>query len=201
MRHGRRAAGVVLVTALGASLAGCGGSDEPTSTGPTSAAPSASPSESATPSPSASPTATTPALSRFEDQPAVQAARAWAAAVGRDVNNGDHGFATAKPLTVPASRKLIDTYAGEDITKKLQYPGPLPFTPVRVREAGNTVTIVSCLWSSGWGLDPATQKPKDKRVILGADFVMQKSGTAWLLKRNDVNGIDCSKVNVKGVPW
>jgi hypothetical protein len=199
MRHGRRAAGVVLVTALGASLAACGGSDEPTTSGPTSAAPtsaSASPSASASATPSDAP----PALSRFEDEPAVQAARAWAKALATDINNADTTFAASAPLTTKEGRKGLDFYTKSDIAAKLQYPGPLPFTPVRIREAGSTTTVVTCTWTDGWGLDPATQKPKDKRVVQGEDFVMKKTAKGFKLSRFNDHAIDCSDVNVKGVP-
>src|SRR4051812_6968817 len=100
MTHGRRAAGLVLATALAASLTACGGSDGPSSSGPTTdASPSSSaPTPTASSSPTASPTRTTPALSRFEDDPAVQGARAWAKAIATDVNNKDTTYANATPL-------------------------------------------------------------------------------------------------------
>lgn len=203
----RRAAGLVLATFLAASLTACGGSDDPTTTGPTSVAPSSPPpSESATPSPSESASLTTRAtstvapLSRFEDDPAVRGARAWAQAIATDINKGDLAFAASTPLTVPAARKDLKFYASKDIAAKLQYPGPLPFAPVRVHTAGTMSTVVTCTWTQGWGIDPSTHKPVQKRTIAGDDFVMKKTASGYKFVNLIDNSTDCSDINVKGIP-
>jgi hypothetical protein len=193
------ASGLLLLTAA------CGG-DESTaaqqqpmgaeSTSPT-VSESPSPAESETPTPSPSPT--TQPLSRFEGEPPVVAARAWAAAIGRSINKRQRDLATAKRLMTPAGQERFPRYAAEDFG--LYYPGPQPFTPTEVTVHGKQAAIELCWWSQGFAQERKTKLPARKRSIDPARLVLKKKSGRWLVDDLAAGSGSCSSVPVKGVGW
>lgn len=155
-----------------------------------------SPTEAST-TPSPSPTVRP--LSRFEGRPPVKVARKWAAAIGRDINDKDRSYRRTAPLSTKKAQGYLGDFGNEDIG--LHYVGPVPFTPTNVRAAGDTAKITTCLWDKGWGHDPKTNLPRDRRRITALDFVMKKVGGAWKFDDLVTGGANCSNVPVKGLPW
>jgi hypothetical protein len=198
MRHARHATALLLVTGLGLGVAGCGGSDaaakDPVSESPSSSTPSATESSTAP-----SPTPTAKPLSRFEGQPQVKVMRKWAVAYGKAINANDHSFRGVARFSTSSAMKDLPTQSAEDAGT--YFPGPQPFTPVRVRVAGGTAVVSSCLWSDGWGLNPKTKLPARKRNIIPADLVFKKQAGLWKLDAVNAGKTNCSQVPVKGIPW
>lgn len=186
--------------ALSALLVGCGTSDS----GGEEAAPigadsskAAQPTESA--SPKASPSPSERPLSRFEDDPAVQALRDFAAAIGKSVNDGDPKLTAANPWMTKAGRarfrKIVDT-------KNAYYPGPLPFTPVRVTGTSDRRQVIrACFQTDGWAQNRKTRIPLEKVTYESADFVVVKQRGRLRFKEAYEANIDCSEVKVVGIPW
>lgn len=198
MSHARRTTALLLATGFGLAVAGCGGSapkaEDPPSASPTSSTPT--PTASAT---TPSPTPTVRPLSRFEGKPPVKALRTWAKAYGRAVNDKNRSLSTLVPLSTADGMKRFPRNASDDFGT--YFPGPLPFTPVRVRVAGSTSVVTSCLWVQGWGQDPGTKLPVKKRAIGPADLVLKKVAGRWKVDQLLTGSNDCSQVSVKGIPW
>jgi hypothetical protein len=195
-----RWAAVVAVCAL--LLTACGSSDEPAADKPVEATstPSASAtSEAPSPTPEAQPKPTTKPLSRFEDEAPVKVARAWAAAYGTAVNEGDENFASLAAFTTPAGRDRMVGYGAEDAG--LFYPGPMPFTPVGVRVDGATATVPMCMWLEGFAVERKSKQPPKPKLVDGVDMVLKKQGQ-WKVDAVIVaEDVDCSRVSVKGRGW
>lgn len=185
---------VAVLLALSPVLVACGGDEEPEAE-PT-------PSESTTSATSSpSPTKTEEPLSEFEDEAPVKAVRKWATAVGQAVNERQRTMesvgAWATPSGVDVSRRV---YAS-DLDAGYEWPGPQPFTPVRVSTDGGSATMVGCFLSSGWSRDPKSGKRVAKREVDAFRFELARRGKRW--KVSDISNApaDCSGVEVKGVRW
>ncbi|MGL5825196.1 MAG: hypothetical protein ACRCYU_10340 [Nocardioides sp.] len=83
----------------------------------------------------------------------------------------------------------------------LYYPGPIPFTPVRVLVDGRQATVRTCLWAGGWGLKRSTKLPAEKRRIKSLDFVLMRQAGKWRVNDLLVSSTDCDSVPVKGLGW
>lgn len=194
-RAGRVASGVTVAMAMGLSVAltACGGEDEPEAKSP------ATPTSAATPS--ASPGNTAPPLSKFEDQPPVQAARQWAELVGRAVNKGDRSMRSTSPWATPSGVSISAQATAGDVGKRYSWPGPQPFTPVGVVVEGGSATMNVCFQTYGWALD-GKGRTVNKRKIEPAVIKVKKVGKRWKVDSVDIGGaIDCSRVKVAGVKW
>jgi hypothetical protein len=205
---GQRRTTTAVAVALGMGLlSGCGSNDAaPQAAGSSSssvpASPTATPSTSTTTAapttsaPKPTPTKTLAPLSRFEADPAVKAARAFAVQSGRAVNARSMSYKPWLALMTPQARASRAVYIKEDLGQK--YPGPLPFTPTFVSTRGNTATIKACVWVQGWGVDPRTGKPARKRQVLPLAFEMKRPGRTWLFNALTDSSGSCDAVTVKG---
>lgn len=200
MTLARRTTALLLATGLGLGLAGCG-SSVPAAKGPVSGSPSSgspSPTQaSTTPSPTPSPTARP--LSRFEDRAQVKALRRWTQVYGRAINAGNRSLSTLAPISTSAGLRRFPNNAKSDFGT--HFPGALPFTPVRLRVAGATTVVTSCVWAQGWGQNPRTGLPVGKRQIVPADLILKKDGGKWKVDELVGSRTSCSQVPVKGIPW
>lgn len=176
-------------------LAACGGddpaaTDQPaqTSSSPTSSAPS--PSQTPTPSPSLRP------LSRFEDEPTVKVARKWAIGAARATTANDKTVQAIRPFVTGAGLKRMQGYLSEDMGRL--YPGPIPFTPVGVRDQGGSAVVPTCMWVGGFTLDPKTKQPDKAPRIIAMDFQLVRQAGAWRIDDMLYGSHDCKKSVVKG---
>lgn len=199
-----------LAVALSAGLAGCtddeaepvsGAATSPSAdastTGPAEPSPGESSSETPETKPSASPT--TRPLSRFEDKAPVKATRAFAVGIGRAVNKGDGQLRGMSRLLTANGLAVLPDGAAEDAG--LYYPGPLPFTPLRVKTDGRRSTVVACVMGDGWAQDRASKLPARALNIIPIEFRLVKVDGRWKIDDAVPTGQDCRSVNVKGVPW
>ncbi|RLV47854.1 hypothetical protein D9V37_17200 [Nocardioides mangrovicus] len=203
MTQAHRVAALVAIPVLAAAVAGCGGGDS-TSSGSASATPSTtssstSPSPSPSASASASPSPTQAPLSRFEDLGPVKGVRAWNVAYAQDVNAQQFDFPRAKKLSTSALS--YQSIANSDIKDKQLYPGPTPFTPVRIERSGSIVKVIGCARLGGWTLVRATNKPHDPPKVAGIAFNMTKTGGVWKVADVTDDDVTCSGVKVVGVPF
>jgi hypothetical protein len=195
-----RRASVLVASALSGSLllASCGGGDDASADEPTDvSSASAAPTASATPTPTKTSRPAPEPLSRFEGDPAVKAARAWAAAAARSITAGQEDLARAKPYMTPNGQRVIPPLAADEIG--LEYPGPVPFTPTSVDHAGSGATLQVCFWSAGFGLDRKTGQPAHAREVIPMQFAMVRQGGSWKIDAFYSSKSSCSKVPVKGV--
>jgi hypothetical protein len=192
-------ASVLVASALGGCLlvSACSGGGDASADEPTDVASSATPTASATTTPTKSPKPAPEPLSRFEGDPAVKAARAWAAAAARSITAGQDDLAQAKPYMTPNGQQVIPPLAADEIG--LKYPGPVPFTPTSVDHAGSKATLDVCFWSAGFGLDRKTGQPSHARVVIPMQFAMVRQGGSWKINAFYSSQASCSKVPVKGV--
>jgi hypothetical protein len=100
-------------------------------------------------------------------------------------------------VSTPAGVQASKGMASEDLG--LVYPGPLPFTPVKVVESKGVATVQVCLQSRGWGLNPKTKLPAESREIVPADFTLKRTGAGWKFDSVAGSRRDCSGVKVKGI--
>ena len=206
MRLGRTttaatALATALVSGLLLVLTGCGGSgDGGSAAKATTPSPSAASSTSPTPSPtpSASPTPTTP-LSRFEGRPEVKALRAWAAAGARDVD--------AHQRSMPRARRFDTAHGHPDTTSSFRrdfdkyYPGPLPFTPVRVRRTGTTSKVWTCVTGAGFSLTRPGGPVAEEPHKVAAVFTLRHVQGAWLVDDIAAARLRCAGVPITPVEW
>ncbi len=194
----------VLAIALTMGLPGCAddqagraGGPAPSAPGSAEQSPVESSSDTPDPSPSASPT--TRPLSRFEGRPPVKATRAFAAGIGRAVNKGDDQLRGMSRLLTANGQAVLPEGAAEDAG--LYYPGPLPFTPLRVKTDGPRSTVVACVMGDGWAQDRASKLPARALNVIPIEFRLVKVDGRWKIDDAVPTGQDCRSVNVKGVPW
>jgi hypothetical protein len=189
-------AGLLVIT-----LVGCG-DDQPDAEPRGASSSPKSPASDAT-APSESPTAgsspTTKPLSRFEDEPPVKKARSFARAVARSINTRDAKLEQARRLMTPHGRQVLPNTIDKEIG--LYYPGPLPFTPVRIIDQGRRTVVRACVWAAGWGQKRSTKLPAEKRRIEPLDFVLVKRAGRWRVDDVLVTSADCGAVSVRGVGW
>lgn len=143
----------------------------------------------------------TSSLSSDEDEAPVQAAREWARLAARAINARSADFSETAPVSTPQGRRTMSKVAREDFG--LEYPGPLPFTPIEVETQRRTSEIQACWMAYGFALDPSTGLPADAREVQLATLTMAREGKQWkfdgIAFAQDAS--PCQDVDVKGVAW
>ena len=128
----------------------------------------------------------------------MKAARAWAAAAARSINDGARTtWRAVEALHDPERPAGLPPLAADEFG--LYYPGPLPFTPTSVDHAGSEATLDVCFWSAGFGLDRKTGQPSHAREVIPMQFAMVRQGGSWKINAFYSSQASCSKVPVKGV--
>lgn len=184
---------------VGLLAVGCSGSSggSGASVGPIGAStiPSSAPApttSSATPTPS--PSSTAP-LSKFENDPAVKALRAWAAEAARTVNAGKYTSPALQALMTRNFAATMKNVLGSDVG--LRYAGPIPFTPLSVRVVSPTRRDVKmCVVLTGYAVDPRTGKPA-ARTVGPADTSAVLANGKWLVSRFDTGSFSCRGVKIE----
>lgn len=177
MRPGSRAA---LATVLLLALAGCSADQPLTTPLAASAQPSAAP--TAEPSPSPSPSPSPEPLSPFEDDPAVQALRAYLAVSSEAINTGDLEMPEFAALATSARARRHRQLYTEDLGT--HYPGPPPAAVLGVQVVSPSSRVVSiCLLDQGFALDEPGGQPTAPRNVGPALVEMALEGTQWKVDR------------------
>ncbi len=132
------------------------------------------------------------------------ALRAWASLSAKDFNN-KQDFTDPSLLameTVPFQTAMPATYS-DDAKAGLQYPGPLPFTPVAVTKTSPTETVVStCLVGQGFAISPATNQPVGSLSLLPGQFTMSLSNGHWLVADSEPSTtVSCANVSADLQKW
>lgn len=195
-RPGRLGVALVTVALLAGSVAGCG-SSKPQAAPASKVSTSSTPTP--TPTPSSSPTRKPAPLSPFEKEAPVKAARQWAAAYARDVNAERPNLTSAQRYESAAGVTALPPIARTDLG--YYFPGPLPFTPVDVKVAGEKAQVTICGWVEGFSLNRKTHRPAQKKQISPATFEMSRHRGRWLMDNAVAAQADCSGVKIKGVKW
>jgi hypothetical protein len=171
----------LLVPALLIGLSGCS-DDEPLATpiAPSEVAATEAPAPSPSPTPSASPS---PApLSPFEDDPAVQSLRAYAAAVAAAVNARDLQLPALRERITSARAERLQSLLGDDLGS--HYPGPQPVKVLGVRTVSADVKrILACSVEDGWTLTEPGGSPVQPIRIAGGQYEMVLEGGTWKVDR------------------
>jgi hypothetical protein len=132
----------------------------------------------------------------------VKAARAWAAAASKAVNDRDRSLAAVKPLTTSQGFAMTrDYFTKDDLDHGYSLPGPAPFTPVSVQVRGTVAKLSACLQNKGWSVDPATGKKVNKRKVTPVVFQMRKVTGRWKFDSYYAGTADCGGVQVQGERW
>lgn len=195
---GVRAGAVLLGLAFAASACGGGGADAANE--PRSAPSSTSTTPTQAPTSTSSPTVEP--LSRFEDRPPVKAARAWASALGRAVNMRRFDQRTLGRVATPAGMASSKFGTSYDTSHRYRWPGPLPFTPVKVHTRGATAYVTACLFVQGWAIDPSTGKLGQPNKVGPVTLELRRTAGRWLFNGASNGGTTrCDEVTVKGVKW
>ena len=194
----RRLSTAALVAALAAaSLTACGGDDKAAQDQPveaTSVSPSATTSSAA---PTPTPTPTQRPLSRFEDEPTVKVARKLARAAALSVNKGDRSMNRIRPFVTDAGLSNFRRYFDEDFGRL--FPGPLPFTPVGVRDlGGGRAEVPMCVWLDGFTVDKKSKAPVKARNVVAGKFTLVRQGGGWRVDAMIGENRSCDKTAVKG---
>jgi len=130
----------------------------------------------------------------------VKAARKWASEYGRAVNAKNPKYKPWLATMTTATAKRSAGYMKSDLGTT--YPGPLPFTPVKVTGSGGTAKVMTCMQFEGWATDPKTKQPVSKVKISPAVFDLTRAGSSWQMSSlYDGEGYSCSKVKVVGRAW
>jgi len=198
----RQTVGAVVLVGAVALLAACGGDGEsPTTSSSTSSSSSTTSSTSTTATPSttttttAAPTKASPPLSRFENDARVKAARKWVYEFGKAVNANDKSY---EPWLATMSDKAVKNrgnYIDEDLG--LSYPGPAPFTPVKVKKSSVDV----CIQLQGWALNPKTKQPARPRQVSATTIELVQSKNGWIVDSMYLAKFSCAKTKVVGRAW
>jgi len=148
---------------------------------------------SSTPPPSPS---TSAALSHYEGDPGVAALRKWAQTAARTVNSGHYISAQLRQLMTPSVAKEMKRTMGTDVG--LHYPGPIPFTPVRVGVTSTTSRqIDACFVSTGFAQKPRSDKPAKPLKIIAVRTEETMTSGKWLLSGLfSTDSFSCSGVPV-----
>ena len=201
----RRVAAAALMCCLATSVAACSSSGAaakpPSSTPPpTSSSASSSSAPPTTSVPPTPPTSSAPPLSPFETDPAVHAMRVWAVQYARTINTGHYDSPALDRLMTATVKNNMKATAGSDLG--LYYPGPLPFTPIRVTVVSPTVRAVRiCAVGSGFAQKRSTHKPAAKRTVVPVDIAATESGGRWIVSKMYAGTFSCSGVTVREVTW
>jgi hypothetical protein len=188
-----RGAGVLVAGLLVATLAACGGEDEPE----TAPSPSESTSES---SPSPSPTKTEEPLSEFEDEPQVKAVREFLELSALAVNRGDEQMSNARGVMTARGADVLPSTIARDVG--LYYPGPVPFTPTSVRVDAKEATVPGCVLADGFAKkNEKAGKPARKRQVIAVNFGLVKVDGTWKVDSAKPGALACKGVEVEAVTW
>lgn len=211
VNHAQRCALLVLTAVL---LSACTSSGSPgksssatstpasTSVAPsTPAVSSSSTSSSATPTPTPTPTRTVVPLSPFEKDPGVQAFRAWAAAAARTVNTGHYISASLRATMTAGLASQMKTIIGTDVGT--YYPGPVPYTPVRVIvHSSASREIDGCGLSTGFAENRKTHKPAEARKVIPVQVLAVQQSGRWVLSAMYGQArVRCTGVVIKTPRW
>jgi hypothetical protein len=196
--------GALVLVALSAACSSSGSSSPPSSTlgsttahTPTSVAPTTT--SPSTPAASTS-TSAAPPLSKFESDPGVQALRAFAAQAARTLSSGHITDPKLDALMTPAFGKLLKSVAGSEVGRI--YPGPNPFTPMKVTHITPNRREVDVCWvAAGWSLDPKTHKVAEKYRVAPIAAATTRSGQRWLVSQFQQAGFSCKGVKIVKKRW
>jgi hypothetical protein len=181
-------------------LAGCtssggaaGGGSTPPGPLPATSNPTTTPAMPSTPAPH--PSSSTP-LSRFEGDPGVAALRAWAQLAAQTVNSGHYISAQLRRLMTPTVAKEMKSTMGTDVG--LHYPGPIPFTPVRVGVTSTTSRQVDvCFVSTGFAQKPHSDTAAKRLKIIPVRTGETLTRGKWLLSELiSTSSFSCAGVHV-----
>ncbi|MGN6605760.1 MAG: hypothetical protein ACTHMS_01945 [Jatrophihabitans sp.] len=194
---------VLLAAALSAGCTSSGSpkADAPSSTPATSATSSAAPT-STTPAPSSSSatSAAPPPLSPFEADPAVRALRLFGAEGARAITAGKVTTPAFDATMTPTLRPDAKLFTGDE--RGLRYPGPLPFTPVRVQvRSGTEREVRLCIVAQGFAVSPKTGKPVTKRAVQAIDATVVRQGGVWLVNTFEGASFSCAGVTIQEPTW
>lgn len=190
------------IAVLGTACSGSsGGSPSESPTAPSSTPPpttSAAPTTTAPSTPTPSPTAAP--LSKFENDPGVKALRAFAAQAARTLTSGHAIDAKLNALVTPAFAKVLPGIVETEVGKI--YPGPNPFTPVKITSATPTQRNVNVCWvAAGWSLDPKTHKVAEKYQVVPVAVTTTKSGNQWRVAKFADGNFSCLGVKIVKQKW
>ena len=196
---GRHALAAPIAAVVLLAAAACGSGDSAAGPAPASGTPTTASSTPTTkPTPSESETAT--ALSAFEDEPTVKVLRKWAYLLGKAVPARDADLSSLRGVLAGQAMRDIRDGVADDLGN--EWPGPQPFTPVRVNASGGTDTVDLCFLAQGWSLNPKTHvQISKKRVVMPAQFELTKRHARWVITGYYTSSISCSVIPVKGVAW
>jgi hypothetical protein len=185
---------LALAAACTSSGGGTGGSSPP---GPLPATTDSTDTSTSSSSTTTAPAPTTSApLSHFEGDPGVAALREWAAVAAHTVNTGHYTSPQLRKLMTPLVAEEMKQTFGTDVG--LHYPGPVPFTPVRVGVTSTTSRQIDvCLVSTGFAHKPQSTKPAKPLKIIPVRSAETQTGGRWLLSTLlSTTAFSCSGVHV-----
>ena len=135
-------------------------------------------------------------LSRFEGDPGVAALRHFAEVSARTINSGRYTSAALRSLMTPTVAKEMKQTNGPDVG--LHYPGPIPFTPIRVVVTSTTSRRIDGCWvSTGFAQNPRTNKPAQPLKLIAVRSEETLTHGTWLLSvLLAVHSFSCKGVHV-----
>jgi hypothetical protein len=82
------------------------------------------------------------------------------------------------------------------------YPGPLPFTPLRITDQGQYKLITMCVIDTGFALDAATHRHIGRPHVQGYGAMAKRTPRGWLVASfvRD-NHVRCAGVVVTQQRW
>lgn len=164
----------------------------PSSVSPSSVAPSLPTSSAASPVPKP--------LSKFESDPGVVTMRDWAAELARAVTAGHTTSAKLDALMTTAFAKSIRVIDVGELGH--YYPGPLPFTPISVRNiTSDSREVRMCLLAGGYSQHPATHKIWTKRNVGAVTAVVSRADGEWRVSTFDTATFACRGVTIPTPSW
>lgn len=138
--------------------------------------------------------------SKFEKDPAVAALRAWAVEVAHAVTAGHNTSAKLDALMTPAFAKSIKGIDGGELGH--YYPGPLPFTPIGVRNITSSSRDVRlCLLAGGYSQHPATRKLWTKHSVVAVTAAASLVDGGWRVSKFAGATFACSGVPIATPSW
>ena len=190
---------LTVVTLMGAAACGAVLGDDPPKPTPSATAPTtASPSPAfSTPAPTVTASPTQPAAvptSPYENRPQVVAARGWATAVARAINDDDRDLGPARSLMTPHGRDVLPPLFINEFSRF--YPGPVPFTPTSVTVQGSRAIVSICLVSSGFSRAKGTTTT-DARRVDPARITFARQGDSWKVDELQSRSGSCADVTVE----
>lgn len=124
----------------------------------------------------------TPALSPFEDDPAVVTLREFATQGARAVNAGKTDTPELRATLTRTEVANLELLWGPEIG--LRYPGPLPMLILAVTALSPMEKRVdTCQVSAGFGVDPTTGRPPKPLTLLAVDPYLTLVDGKWLVSK------------------